>query len=60
MTRTLATIVTGWLLVTYHGGTIAWYETEADCKVALRYADDYKDDCIPDRHAVEQMRTVKP
>jgi hypothetical protein len=47
----------GWLLVTGYGGTIAWYETEADCKVALQYVGEYANDCVPDRHAVEAMRT---
>jgi hypothetical protein len=46
----------GWLLVTYYGGTIAWYETEADCKVAAEYTHK-KGRCVPDRFAVEELRT---
>lgn len=51
-----ARILAGWLLVTYYGGTIAWYETEADCKVAAEYTDVWTEVCVPDRHAVEAMR----
>ena len=57
MTRALSTILAGWLMVTYYGGTIAWYETEADCKVAGNYVNLGIWRCVPDRHAVEAMRT---
>jgi len=56
MRHTLA--LAGWLLVGYYGGAIAWYETEADCRVALQSIDPRMPmyDCAPDRFAVEEMR----
>lgn len=61
MTRALSTILAGWLLVTDHGGTVAWYETKEDCEVALQAARPLLtyNACIPDRFAVEELRRVQ-
>lgn len=58
MRHTIA--LAGWLLTSYYGGTIAWYETKADCRTALESIDPRMPmhDCIPDRFAVEDMRKV--
>lgn len=56
MTRALTLAVAGWLLVTYHGGNIAWYETDVSCRVAAQYISNTTADCIPDRFAVEELR----
>lgn len=48
-------VVLGWLLVTYHGGTIAWYETEKDClKTAVYLKHMYDTGCAPDRYEFEE------
>jgi len=54
--RLISTIAAGWLLVTHHGGTIAWYETKADCEIARPYAPGSGPSCVPDRFAVEEMK----
>lgn len=46
MIRTLSTILAGWLLVTYYGGTIAAQHADLSQRKA----------CVPDRFAVEEMR----
>lgn len=59
MTRALSTIAAGWLLVTYYGGTIAWYETKKDCLTVSEWG--YQQSgmvarCIPDRFGIDEIR----
>lgn len=46
--------VVGWLLITYHGGTIAWYESQTTCDKAATFATQmYETKCVPDRFEFE-------
>jgi len=54
---TRAAALAGWLLITYHGGTVAWYETKEDCELASKYTANWTTACTPDRFAVEELRS---
>jgi len=46
----------GWLLCTYHGGTLAWFETREDCQLASKYTEGWTSNCIPDRFEIEKLK----